>query len=64
MTNPESTTGDGRLDALAKALGRHMSGLGGEILAAPGELTLVIPADSWPQVALILRDRRTSPLPS
>ena len=58
MTNPESTTGDGRLDALAKALGRHMSGLGGEILAAPGELTLVIPADSWPQVALILRDHK------
>lgn len=58
MTNPESMTGDSRLDALAKALGRHLSGLGGETLAAPGELTLVVPAGRWPEVALTLRDHK------
>ena len=58
MANPDSMTGDGRLDALAKALARHLAERGCETLAAPGELTLVVPDSQWPEVALTLRDHK------
>ena len=58
MANPDSMTGDGRLDALAKAVARHLAERGCETLAAPGELTLVVPDSQWPEVALTLRDHK------
>jgi NADH-quinone oxidoreductase subunit C len=58
MANPESMTGDGRLDALAQTLARRLAGLGCETLAGPGELSLVVPDAHWPQVALTLRDHK------
>jgi len=58
MATQDSSTGDGRLDALAAALAKHLGGLGCEALAGPGELTLVVPSRHWLQVALILRDHK------
>ena len=58
MATQDSITGDGRLDALAASLAKHLGGVGRETLAGPGELTLIVPSEHWPQVALTLRDHK------
>jgi NADH-quinone oxidoreductase subunit C len=58
MAKQDSITGDGRLDALAASLAKHLGGIGCETLAELGELSLVVPSDRWPQVAQVLRDHK------
>ncbi|WP_295388920.1 NADH-quinone oxidoreductase subunit C [uncultured Thiodictyon sp.] len=52
----ESLTGDTRLAGLEQALARHLAQHGCEILSAPGEVTLVVPAAQLLPVCLTLRD--------
>ena len=52
----DSLTGDTRLAGLEQALARHLAGLGCEILSAPGEVTLVVPAPQLLTVCQRLRD--------
>lgn len=56
MTQQASKTGDARLDALADAIGRHFGGAGYQLESAPGELTLIAPAEGWHDTARVLRD--------
>jgi NADH-quinone oxidoreductase subunit C len=57
MSHQESKTGDTRLDALAAALAGHFGGGDDtEILQAPAEVTLVLPADRLLEAGLTLRD--------
>jgi len=58
MAAQDSITGDARLEALAAALAKHLAGLGCETLGGPGELTLVVPSEHWPQAAQTLRDHK------
>lgn len=58
MAKQDSITGDGRLDALAASLAKHLGGVGCETIGGAGELTLIVPSVHWPQVARTLRDHR------
>ena len=52
----DSLTGDTRLAGLEQALTRHLAGHGCEILSAPGEVTLVVPAAQLLTICRILHD--------
>jgi NADH-quinone oxidoreductase subunit C len=52
----DSLTGDSRLAGLEQALIRHLDGHGCEILSAPGEVTLVVPALQLLMVCRLLHD--------
>ncbi|MFD2112448.1 NADH-quinone oxidoreductase subunit C [Thiorhodococcus fuscus] len=52
----ESLTRNARLDALAAAIREHFADQGCELVEAPGELTLIVPAERLLAVALTLRD--------
>jgi NADH-quinone oxidoreductase subunit C len=58
MATQDSNTGDSRLDALAATLAKQLGGMGCEIHAGFGELTLVVPSGRWPEIAMILRDHK------
>jgi NADH-quinone oxidoreductase subunit C len=58
MSHQESKTGDARLDALAKVLEQHFGDEDTEILQAPSEVTLVLPADRLLEAGLTLRDHQ------
>lgn len=58
MPKQESRTGDARLDSLADALIQHFAGKGCETLTADGDVTLVVPCESWLEVAETLRDHK------
>ncbi|EXJ14852.1 NADH-quinone oxidoreductase subunit C [Imhoffiella purpurea] len=53
-----SLTRNARLDALAVSIREHFADQGCELIEAPGELTLVVPAERLLDVALTLRDHQ------
>jgi NADH-quinone oxidoreductase subunit C len=58
VTAPNTSTGDGRLDALALSLVESFATRAEEIISAPGELTLVVKA---PDLLSVCSDLRDSP---
>ncbi len=59
MTETFQTTGDARLDALAKSLVEQFGGADAEVRVAHGEVTLVVPAGRLLEVAETLRSDKT-----
>jgi len=58
MSHRKSRTGDARLDLLADGLTEHFGVLECEVLAAPGEVTLVVPRQDLLKIAAGLRDHK------